>query len=364
MEILEDRALEQSRNQVRLRQLDREAEASRVLYENFLGRLQETSQQEDLQAADAQIISPAEIPLFPESAAKKRTMILATILGAMLGVGVVFLLERLNNTFRSPLQLEDQTGENVLAVLPAVGSRSHRKDIIDHLRNKPSSSLAEAIRNLRTSILFSNVDQPPKVVMFTSSIPREGKSTTSMLLAMTSKQMGKSAIIVDCDLRLPSLSRLVDHEDDKPGLMGVLDGTAEVSKAIFQDPDTGLHMLMTKPVERHNAINAADVLSSRRFQDLIRALSEAYDLVVLDTPPTLVVTDARILTKMADAVIYAVRWDNTPRGAVQEGLKQLKSVNAPVTGLVLTMVNEARAARYSYDGYGYYEGRYKDYYVS
>lgn len=362
--LLEDQALEQARNQVQLRQLDREAEASRVLYENFLARLQETTQQEDLQEADARVLSPAEVPLFAESGLKKRVLAVATILGAALGVAVIFLLERLNNTFRSPGHLEAESGVSTLAVLPAVGSRLERKDVVNNLRTKPGSSLAEAIRNLRTSILFSNVDKPPKVIMFTSSIPREGKSTTSMLVAMTSKQMGKSAIIVDCDLRLPALARLVEHEQDAPGLMGVLDGTSEISEAIVRDEETGLHMLMTKPAERHGNINAADVLSSRRFQELVTALSNAYDLVVLDAPPVVVVTDARILSRLADAVIYAVRWDSTPRGAVVEGLKELKSVNAPIAGTVLTMVNEARASQYSYDGYGYYKGRYKDYYVS
>jgi len=362
---LETKALEQSRNQLQLRQLDREAEASRVLYENFLSRLQETTQQEDLQTADARVLSPAETPQFAESAAKKRTLILATLLGGIAGVGVVFLLDRMNNTFRSPDQLEELTGENVLAVLPALGTRMHRKDIIDHLRDKPGSSMAEAVRNLRTSILLSNLDKPPKVIMFTSSVPREGKSTTSMLVALTSKQMGKSAIIVDCDLRLPALSRLVaEQEEAGAGLMGVLEGNATVSEAVVKDPETGLHMLMTNPTERSGAINAADVLASQRFYELISQLSNMYDLVVLDTPPAVVVTDARIVSRLVDAVIYAVRWDNTPRGAVMEGLKEMRSVNAPIAGMVLTLVNESRAAKYSYDGYGYYKGRYKDYYLS
>ena len=364
---LEEKALEQSSDEVALRQLNREAEASRVLYENFLARLQETAEQEDLQAADARVLSPADSPLFPESQRKNQILIFSLLLGTAAGIGIVFLLDRLNNTFRSPMQLEEMAGETVLATLPALGSRMKRVDVVTNLRNKPSSSLAESIRNLRTSILFSNVDNPPKVIMFTSTVPREGKSTTSMLVAMTSKQMGKSAIIVDCDLRLPAIARImenVEQDENKPGLMAVMEGTADVSEAIFQDPETGLHMLMTQPAERHGKINAADVLSSRRFQDLIQALSKAYDLVILDTPPALVVTDARIISRLADAVVYAVRWDSTPRGAVIEGLKELKTVNAPIAGLVLTMVNEARASRYAYDGYSYYRGRYKDYYVS
>jgi len=361
---LEETAFNQSADEVTLRQLEREAQASRVLYENFLGRLQETNAQEDLQAADARILTPAEIPLRAQSQQQRRTLLLTMFLGGAIGVGIVFLLNFLNNTFRSPDQLGEMSGEAVLGTLPSIGSRMKRSAILEHLRNKPNSSLAESIRNLRTSILFSNIDNPPKVVMFTSSVPREGKTTSAMLMAMTSRQMGKSAIIVDCDLRLPALSHMIQDSAEQPGLLSVIDGTTPISDAIYEEPSSGLHVLMTQASERQSAINAADVLSSKRFEQLIEGLAEAYDLVILDTPPALVVTDARVLSKLVDAVIYAVRWDKTPRGAVLEGLKELQSVDAPIAGLVMTLVNEARATKYSYDGYNYYKGKYRDYYVS
>ncbi|MFK7849068.1 MAG: GumC family protein [Rhodothermales bacterium] len=361
---VEQKAFSQSTDAITLRQLEREAQASRVLYENFLGRLQETDAQQDLQSADSRILSSAEIPLFAQSQQQRRTMLLTMFLGGAIGIGIVFLLNFLNNTFRSPDQLEEMSGEVVLGTLPSIGSRMKRQAILENLRAKPNSSLAESIRNLRTSILFSNVDNPPKVVMFTSSVPREGKTTSAMLMAMTSRQMGKSAIIVDCDLRLPALSHMVRDNHDQPGLLSVIDGTIPVSDAIYEEPSSGLHVLMTQLSERQSAINAADVLSSKRFEQLIEGLAEVYDLVILDTPPALVVTDARVLSKLVDAVVYAVRWDKTPRGAVLEGLKEMKSVDAPIAGLVMTLVNEARATKYSYDGYNYYKGKYRDYYIS
>ncbi len=359
---LETKALGQSRDEIQLRQLEREAQANRSLYENLLGKLQETVAQESLQATDIRILSSAEPPTHAQSQRKKIIFAGSMILGSMLGVAIVFLLDRLNNTFRAPQQLSELTGHNVLATIPAAGKHMKRADIVQQLREKPNSSLAEAIRNLRTSILFSNVDNPPKVVMFTSSVPREGKSTTSMLMALTSRQMGKSAIIVDCDLRLPALAKLLDVDDKQPGLLSLMNGTATVNDVIHKDPTTGLHVLMTRNSERQAQINAADVLSSQKFKDLIKALSEHYELVILDTPPTLVVTDARIVSSLADAIVYAVRWDSTPRDAVAEGLKELSSIDANVTGVVLTLVNEQRASRYSYDGYSYHKGRYRDYY--
>ena len=359
---LETMALGQSRNEVELRQLERQAEASRALYENFLSRQQETNAQEDLQDADARVLSPAEPPVRAESQRRRIILMASTLMGLIIGTAIVFLLDRLNNTFRSPMQFEEMTGYNVLATIPAGGNRLRRHDVVKILREKPNGSMAESIRNLRTSILFSNLDKPPKVVMFTSSVPREGKSTTSTMMAMTSRQMGKSTIIVDCDLRLPALAKLLKVDDEQPGLLSVMEGTATVKDALFKDEESGLHFLMAKPNERPAQINAADILSSKKFHDLVRALSEQYDLVILDTPPTLVVTDARIVSRIADAVVYAVRWDSTPRGAVIEGLKELKSIDAPITGIVVTMVNENRASKYTYDGYSYYRGQYRGYY--
>lgn len=362
MDELEDQALQLSTESVEIGNLEREAQASRILFENLLARLQETNAQEELQTADARVLTPAEPPLGPIQSAKRRILAISIVLGALLGTGLVILLDRLNNTFRSPHQLEQMTAQPVLSTIPMAGSSMKRNDVIEMLREKPNSSLAESVRNLRTSILFSNVDEPPQVVMFSSSVPREGKSTTSMLTALTSKQMGKSAIIVDCDLRMPALSKVLRVDEDTPGLLSVLNGTASVEEAIYKEPNTGLHVLMTRTKERDAKINAADVLASERFRQLIKDLCKEYDLVVLDTPPTLVVTDARIISELADAVVFAVKWDSTPRAAVQEGIRELTSVNAKMIGVVMTLVNEQRASKYAYDGYSYYKGQYRDYY--
>ena len=360
---LETLALEQSRDAVTIRQLEREAEASRILYENFLSRLQETSQQEQLEEPDARILTRAEPPFAPQTQRQNRTLAVSLIAGALAGIGIIFLLDKLNNTFRSAPQLEQMTGETVLGVIPVVGKRLRRKTVLQRFREKPKSGLAEAVRSLRTSILFSNVDKPPKVVMFTSSVPREGKSTTATLVAMTSRQMGRSAVIVDCDLRLPALADLLGTKSEGPGLLSAIEGTATLEEAIHRDEESGLHVLMTKPSEPRSTVNAADILSSQRFDDMIEELKRTYDLVILDTPPTLAVADPRILSSHADVVVYVVRWDNTPRGAVMEGLKELRTIKAPVGGVVLSMLNETKASRYAYEGYNSYRGRYRNYYV-
>lgn len=354
---------EQSRSDIQLRQLEREAEASRVLYENFLSRLKETSEQANLQEAEARVLSPAEPPLSADARSGRLILAGSAVGGLALGVALVFLLEQLNNTFRGAPQVETVTGHRVIGSLPAVGRRIRRQKVVKRLQEKPQSGLAEAVRNLRTSIFLANIDEPPKTVMITSAVPREGKSTASMLLALTTQQMGKSAIIVDCDLRRPSLTALFDHGDDKLGLLSVLEGEATLEEAIRVEESTGLHALMARNADTKIGVSSADILSSKRFQSLIRTLEETYELVILDTPPVLAVADARIISSLADAVILAVKWDSTPRGAVLEGLKELQSVGAPLTGIVLTMVNESKAAQYSYEGYGYYRGRAQGYYT-
>ncbi|MEL6168592.1 MAG: polysaccharide biosynthesis tyrosine autokinase [Pseudomonadota bacterium] len=353
---------EQTRADLTIRQLDREAEASRALYQNFLGRLKEASAEEDLQSANARVLSPAEPPLAPMGEARRRTLALGGMLGLLVGACIVLVRDRLSDTFLLPQQVETLTGVPLLGAIPSAGRRLSRREVIARFRQNPKSSLAEAVRSLRTSLLFSGTAKTPSVVMVTSSVPREGKSTTAMLLALTSRQMGRSAIIVDCDLRLPSLASILGADGDGPGLPSVLAGRAKPADAILRDPDTGLHALMTRPGEARLAASAADILASDRFAGLLERLRSQYDLVILDTPPVLVVADARILSSLVDAVLYAVRWNATARGAAADGLRELAQVGAPVAGVVVTEVEEERAARYEFGGHTYHKGRHRAYY--
>lgn len=360
---LESKALAQSRDEIRIRQLEREAEASRLLYENLLTRLNERAQQEDLQSADARILSSAEIADEPRSNHGLLIVLGAGLFGGALGAGIALLRDNFNNTFRSPRQIEAATGLRVLGALPALPTRARTKDFVTYLLQNPNSALAEAVRNLRTSILRPNGAPPPGVVMVTSSVPGEGKSITSMLIAITSRQMGKSTILVDCDLRRSAVERFFDAREDRPGILSALEGTATLQEAIHEDPATGLHALMVQSNERAKSDrNAADILSSRRFAELLRQLGQTYEVVILDTPPALVVTDARILSAMVDSVVYVVRWNGAARDAVLEGLKELTSVQAPIAGAVLSMVDEDKAARQVIEGYAYRRGQYREYY--
>jgi capsular exopolysaccharide synthesis family protein len=187
----------------------------------------------------------------------------------------------------------------------------------------------------------------------------EGKTTTAMLAAIASRQMGRSAVIIVCDLRRQTLSSIFPTDVERPGLFAVLEGTASLDDAVYKEPETGLHVLVPgRANEGHG--NPADILASQRFQKLINELRARYDLVILDTPPTLVVTDARIVAQFADAVVYLVRWDHTRKGAVVEGLRELASVNANIAGVALSLVSEARAASFANSDY-LYKQSYRNY---
>jgi len=364
MRELESKSLEQSRAELRVRQLEREADAARILYASFLSRLQEAAEQQKLQASDARIISRAEPPSSPTGSKKKLIVAGGGAAGGTLGVCLAFLFEILNTRYRHPQELEQTTGYPVLGTLPAVGKLRGRRNVLDVLPTRKGRLLTEAVRDLRTSILYSNVDRPPKVVMFTSAAPGDGKSTSSLLTALASQEMGRRTVIVECDLRRPCLRKLFKIAGKAPGLVAVLTGEATLTSAIHKDEKTGLNLLTVPAREsagtRHNP---ADILASQRFRTLIEELRGQYEFVVLDAPPVLAVTDARVIAQMADAMVCVVGWNKTPRAAVEETIKQIERVNAPLIGLCMNAINERKAKRFSSQHYGVYANDYRNRYV-
>lgn len=357
---LEQRAFTQDQSSVELRQLEREAEATRVLYTNFLSRFKETSEQEEIQQADARIISAADLPGRPSSPNRSRSMMIVIALGLLVSAALVMLLEQLDNAFRSPEQMESALGLVTFGTIPLVkGFRKNRSDVLQYVSDKPTSGLAEACRSMRVSLSLSNVDTPPEVVLVTSSLPSEGKSTTAVLLAHAIANQGKKVVIIDCDLRRPSLHHTLKL-DNTVSVLEVLTGRSELGDAIQTDHPSGLHALPA----RETAAQAIDLLSSKAFERMVSQLREMYDMVVLDAAPTLAVSDALVISQLSDALLYVVKWDDTPREIVSSGIDRLKENGVRVTGAVLAQVNMSKQARYGYyySGASYYYGKYKNYY--
>lgn len=358
---LEDKSVQLSRSSVELRQLEREADADRLIYETFLSRFRETSEQEGLQAADARLLTSATPPLEPSSPNRKKVLVIAAVMGLGIGLALVALLESMAKTFRAVSEVAKWTGLPVLAIIPRWRRRRTRKQLLQHMAAKPNSALTEAIRSLRTSLFLSHVDHPPQVVMITSSGPEEGKSTTSLLLAKQAQQSGQRAIIVDCDIRRPTLHESLSSTPET-GLLSVLEDTAALEDAVITDHRSGIDLLTApKPLPQ-----AVDVFGSERFQEVINQLRNHYDLILLDTPPIMLVPDAGTIGRAADAVLYAVRYEHTHRQAAIEGIGRLQALGLNVAGTIVTLVDARREARYAYAAYnaGHATYAHKNLYLS
>ncbi|CAN0510204.1 unnamed protein product, partial [Laminaria digitata] len=223
---------------------------------------------------------------------------------------------------------------------------------------RPNSTFGEAIRSVRTALMLSSVDKPPKTVLITSSIPGEGKTSTSLSIASTAAKSGQRVIILDCDLRNSSLHAYLNVPNQR-GLSDFLAGQAELEDVIEIHPSSTLHYITAGS----RAPNPTDMLSSDEMRELIRRLSDMYDMVILDTPPLMAVSDALVLMRDVDRTLFLVRWEKTRRETVLAGIKQALEAGANLAGTVLTQVNVKKHASYDYGDSGYYYyGSYRKYY--
>jgi capsular exopolysaccharide synthesis family protein len=352
---LEKQQEEDTRALVELRQLQREAEASRLIYEFFLARLKETSVQEGIQRPDARILTEAQMPGYQSYPNRSVTLMTGAGSGVILALVLIVLFERMNSSFRSSEELERRTGQSVIGTVP-MAPATRRRALLQYLIERPTSSFAEAIRNLRTSVLLANVDDPPQVIMLTSALPGESKTTCCIALAQISRALGKKVLLVECDLRRRTFRHYFELSGHG-GLLSVLSGARAPEEVIVHDENSGLDIL---PGEE-SSVNAADIFASHRFSDFIAEMRQRYDFIFIDTPPVLAVPDARVIGKISDAVIFCVRWNKTPRESVLEGLRFFAQINVRVAGMVLGQVNVNKMARYGYTSYGYYKEAAKYY---
>ncbi|MGB6228625.1 MAG: Wzz/FepE/Etk N-terminal domain-containing protein, partial [Litorimonas sp.] len=362
---LEVATITQTTDELSIERLEREALANQTIYESFLGRMNEISEQAELQTSDARLLSNANPPKSADTSRRMRAMIAAAIAGLMFGGCTVLFREFVNNTFRDPYVLQRATEVPLLSAIPQIGRAKSGKHLLAHVMAKPRGVLAEAIRHLRTTVLFDDPANPPKVLMFTSSVPGEGKSSTSLLLGATSQSLGKSAIVVGCDLRQRPYKNLsgksaASSSGHAQGMFAYLDGACTLQEAIFVEENSGLHILAPTSTEKTNQ-SPADILASDEFAQMIQELRKRYALVVLDSPPVLAVTDARLLSRMADRIVYLVRWNSTSQNAVQVGLREIKMMNANIAGCAMTLVSQSRASKYT-DNEFFYRSEYSSYF--
>lgn len=363
LERLRVRIDQQSEAEVTIRALETEVEANERLYETMLTRLKETRiQDESLQQADARIISRAVVPGRPYFPNKRGLVLLAFIVSLGVGVFGAFVVEYLDAGFRSVSQVETVLGLPVIGVLPAVGTSSRRRGTAkmphEIAVERPNSVFGEAVRSLRTGLMLSNVDKAPKSVVVSSAVPREGKSSVSLSLACSAAKAGQRAIIVDCDLRSPSVHEYLGLPNER-GLTDYLLGEVTLDDVLEFDTKSGVHILTAGA----HAPNPADMLGSMHMTSLIHQFTRNYDLVVLDSPPLLAVSDTLILARLADKVVFCVRWAKTRRDSSVVAARQLIEAGADMAGVVLTQVDAHQHASYDHGRTSHYFDSYHKYYA-
>ena len=348
---------------IALRELERNATVNKSLFEDFLQRARITENQSSFEARDARIITPA-IPSGAPSAPKKSIYMLAALaLGLFGGVGAAFAVEQLNAGFTTVRQLEDMLNLPMLASITHMNPRDLMADgkpiLLPLLPNlKPLSRLSEAIRALRSGVQMSDVDHPPKVWQFTSTIPGEGKTTIALTVATSAAQSGQRVLLIDADLRHPSASRFFGHEKEQ-GLVDYLAGSVPLESVVKFADNTRCWVLPAGGKTQ----NPPDLLGSERWKALIEVMRTKFDLIIIDTPPMGPVIDPSVVAQVVDKIVYIVRWSSTARELVQQSVQQL-AAGHKVAGIVFNHVNDLQAQKYGKYAYSYYYGAryYKRYY--
>lgn len=351
--------------------LRHDADSNKQLYDGLLQKLKEAGISAGLRSSNIRVVDPALAPAGPSRPQKTRNILLAFLVGLVGGVGLAFFREYLDNTVKSPDDIESLTGLPSLAVVPSFpslnghkrlpassttgaqeigGSEEIRVELVSH--TQPKSPISEAFRALRTSLLLSQAEHPPQVILVTSALPREGKTTAAVNLAVTLAQLGDRTLLVDSDLRKPGVRRALNLNVGKEfGLSSYLAGVAPLDAVTVPHPlISNLAAMPTGPIPP----SPADLLSSHRMREALVSLRQRYKFIVIDSPPIMAATDAVIVSALADGALLVVRSGETPKEAFTRCRDLLVAVKCRLFGVVLNAVDSsAPDYYYSYRYYPY-----------
>jgi polysaccharide biosynthesis transport protein len=344
------------RKESKLESLQRAVDTNRQVYDLFFKRLSETSATGDLATARARIIEPAVVPRLPAKPSKGLIVAIAVLLTLLFGVGVAFLLASLDNTVKSSRDVEEKLKRPLLGIVPLLRKQALRAASTIGKSDetiKTDPRFAEAMRTIRTAISLDNLDKPHKIILVTSSIGSEGKSILALNLALAFGR-GEKTLLLDGDMRRPSVGKMLGLPRDAPGLSELLTNHARLRECVIGTGVKDLDALSTG----FTPADPLQILSSSRMASALRVLAQSYSRIVIDCAPILPVSDAAVLSKYADCVLYVVKSDATKVPQIRHGLSLLERVNAPIMGIVLTQLDARKAEKYSDYGYG---GTYEPY---
>ncbi|MBI1745032.1 MAG: polysaccharide biosynthesis tyrosine autokinase [Acidobacteria bacterium] len=347
--------------------LKRDVEINRQLLESMLQRLKEAAVSSSLSASNITILDLADPPKTPFKPNKKLKVMYGLLIGLFLGLGVAVAMDKLDDTIKTPEEVNYFVRVPVLGVIPSrfASGGNGRMLPIKSAADKATalamytiafadtkSLISEAFRAVRTNMLLSNSDNPPRIVLVTSPQLGDGKTSLSHNIAITLAQINRKVALLDCDLRKPRIHKTFEL-DNSLGMSSYLSGEADLSACIQGTRIPKLHVIPSGPLPP----NPAELLTSERMNQGLEQLSKLFDYVIIDSPPLLLVTDGYILSSIVDGVILVVRADKVPKELLQRTKQNLEEVNANVLGVVLNNV-DTRAGRYGYGGYYHYDYTY------
>jgi len=344
---------EYNRKEFTLARLEREVASNRQLYDLFTQRAKETNTG-DVPSAIARVIDPSRLPKAPFGPNKQKIVGVAMLVALAVAVSIALLLERIDVTVKTSHEVESKLEVKAVGILPRM--RLAPGALIERLFvDENHGPFAEAIRSIRSDLLLSGVDSPQKAVLLTSSLPQEGKTTVACNLAFAFSQI-KKTLLVEADMRRPKIARVLGADARRAGLSELVAGSVPLDECAYPADNSNLWVLQSGRVP----LNPLELISSHRFAEVMEMLMKAFDVIIIDSPPLQVASDALVLSQFATSILYVVKADSTPYPLARHGLTQMKRINGTALvgiGAVLNQLDVDKANKY-YGEYLSYGGRY------
>ncbi len=336
------------------RTLQREVDINQQLYNSFFTRLKETSEVGGFESANARVLDRAILPTIPAKPNKPLFVGAALILSLGFGVAMAIVLEALNSGIRSVEDVERKLGQRMLGLIPWQPHSKKQNLPVRQFFDTKHHSFSEAIRTLRTSLQLLHLETNHQVMMVTSSVPKEGKTTVSINLAFAMGQLGR-VLLIEADLRRPTVAKQFGFPGFQPGLANLISGTHTLDECIVSDTSSGIDILCSGTIPP----NPQELLASAQFRRLMQDFRGTYDHIIVDTAPTQAVSDAMVISNSCDALLYVVKSDSTSDKLINSGVGRFLQVGKRVDGIVLNQVDVRKAANSDdyagfYDKYGYH----------
>ncbi len=344
--------------EVELAELEREAQANRDLYTRFLNRLKFLTEEQELIGSGARIVSRAALPNQPTFPQPSVIFVAGFVVSVLSGGLIALIREGLERGLRHARQVEETLGLPTLGMIPELKKQKQKPH--RYLHDKPLSGYAESVRNIHIALQYGWVSKRPQIILVTSSLPNEGKTTLAMSLATSLAETGTPTLLIDLDFRNPSIGGQLESVRPDTNIVNYLNGSKTWEDTLHTEPDIkNLSIIPGSP----GIQNPVHCLESQEIKEFLNEIRGEYDQIVLDAPPVLGISDTRVAARLADAVILAVMWGKTKVDVAQNSIKTLAQHDTPVAGVVLTRIDVKKHAKLAFGDAEQHYKQYSRYYI-